>query len=73
MPNGLSRKLKRVAVERKTTMRALIIDAIEQSLDEPKPRFSLRDASVGDAMGQRMGPDGVNQAIDSLREPNFRQ
>ncbi|TVR53230.1 MAG: hypothetical protein EA425_03670 [Puniceicoccaceae bacterium] len=73
MPDNLARKVKRVAAERKTTMRALILDAIERSLEEPRRDFRLRDASAGDPADPKVAAETVNQAIDALREPLFRR
>lgn len=73
MPDHIARKIKQVAAERKTTMRDLIVHAVEKSLDSPGSDFRLRDASSGTP--DATGPDAaaVNQAIDALREPSFRR
>lgn len=72
IPDSLSRRVKRAAAERGTTMRELIIDALEQNLEPPRRGFRLRDASAGQR--EDAGPDAaaVNAAIDALREPDFR-
>lgn len=69
MPEKLMLKVKRVVAERKTTFRALVIDALEQSLSEEKAPFVLRDASVGyDARGEeRVSSETINTAIDENR------
>jgi predicted transcriptional regulator len=72
MPDSLSRRLKRAAADRKTTMRALIVQAVKQSLDTPAAPFRLRDAAVGHSGNPVMDAASVNQAIDSLREKEFR-
>lgn len=72
MPDSLSQQLKRTAADRKTTMRALIVQAVKQSLDAPAARFRLRDATVGQATSHSIDAAAVNQAIDALREPVYR-
>lgn len=72
MPNVLYGKLKAKALEQQTTMRDLIIQAVEAALAPPeRPSFQLRDASVGSPHGdrsRRITPDDVNAAIDGIRE-----
>lgn len=72
MPDELYVKLKAKSAERKTTMRDLLIHALEASLgDRPAGAFRLRDASVGkDVSGSRnpMTAGDINAAIDGLRE-----
>lgn len=72
MPDGLSRKLKKLAAERNTTMRSLIIDALERNLAEPRKCFRLRDGSAGGPPGHPVDTDAINAAVDEMREPRFR-
>jgi len=73
IPDQLSRKLKRAAAERGTTMRDMILHAVQRELEAPRANFILRDASAGDASGSEADAAAVNEAIDALREPSFRQ
>lgn len=72
MPDGLARKLKQAAAQRKTTMRELIVDAVERSLESPSSAFRLRDASVGPSDDPTVAAETINQAIDAVREQSFR-
>ena len=72
MPDALMARAKRVASERKTTLRVLMTDALERSLaEQPADGFRLRDASVG-AGGRTVDSDAINRAIDEQREGPFR-
>ena len=67
------RKVKITAAKRKTTFRALVVDALERTLDDPPQRFELEDASVG-SLHQGEAPvsnTAINELIDSGREPRF--
>jgi len=72
MPDWLLRRAKKVAAERHTTLRMLMVYALERSLNEPPSgSFLLRDAAVGygsDEVDCQM----INEAIDSQREGSFR-
>lgn len=70
MPDDLARRLKKAAVDRHTTARALLIDALERSLGESHGPFQLRDASVGEssASGYKVDNVRVNQEIDEQRQ-----
>lgn len=72
MPDVLYGRLKEKAVERNTTMRDLLIHAVEASLAERGAEtFRLRDASVGTRASNRRGGvtvEDINAAIDRLRE-----
>lgn len=74
MPDRLLRRVKRVTAERKTTFRALVIDALERALEERPGGFRLRDASVGGKPKGRntLSPEAVNSAIDAQRASAFR-
>jgi predicted nucleic acid-binding protein len=69
MPDQLMSRVKQVIAYRNITFKSLVIDALEQSLNEEKVPFVLRDASVGyNAHGA--GPisaDAINKAIDENR------
>lgn len=76
MPDRLLKRVKQVATERKTTFRALVVDALERSLAEKPPAFKLRDASVGPKPGQKESNEAVsaqtiNAALDAQRESRF--
>ena len=70
MPDKLMSKVKKVAAERNTTFRALVIDALENSLNEEKAPFVLREASAGYNVHGKGGvsSDVINNAIDENRE-----
>lgn len=73
LPDPLLQKAKRLAAERKTTVRALIIEALQSSLNQRRGKFALRDASFGDAgEGERVSIAAINEAIDLSREMAFR-
>ncbi|MFM1902592.1 MAG: hypothetical protein RLZZ440_492 [Planctomycetota bacterium] len=64
-------RAKRAAARRKTTLRRLVLDALEQSLREKPQPFRMRDASVGDA-AEVVSAAAINQAIDEQRERGFQ-
>lgn len=67
IPDHLMKRAKRVAAQRKTTLRVLMLDALERSLSEKPGSFELRDASAGPDT-RTVEPASINQAIDELRE-----
>jgi hypothetical protein len=67
IPDHLMKRVKRVAAQRKTTLRGLMLDALERSLSAKPEPFELRDASVGPET-QSVGSASINRAIDELRE-----
>lgn len=71
IPDPLMEQAKRVAARRKTSLRRLVLDALEQSLSEKPQAFVLRDASAGDVTG-KVDASSINQAIDDQREGNFQ-
>jgi predicted transcriptional regulator len=76
MPDRLLKRVKQVAAERKTTFRALVVDALERSLAERPRSFKLRDASVGPKPGRKGGKEevsteAINEAIEAQRESRF--
>lgn len=76
MPDRLLKRVKQVAAERRTTFRALVVDALERSLAEKPRSFKLRDASVGPKArrkgGKEEGSSGaINEAIDAQRKSHF--
>ena len=73
MPDDLLRRVKPLLAERRITLRALVIDAVERAIETPPFVFRLRDASAGEAAeGMEVGSEAINRAIDSGREPTFR-
>lgn len=71
MPDSLMKRAKGAMAKRGMTFRALVIDALEQSLrDHPEP-FVLKEASAGYKARKGAGVSGeqINQAIDELRQP----
>lgn len=70
MPDNLFKRAKSVAAERRTTLRMLMVDALERSLNEPSHSFLLRDAAVGTPTGA-ISSEMVNQAIDEQRDRPF--
>jgi hypothetical protein len=75
MPDSLLRRVKKVMIKRKMTFRALVIDALERTLEEPSKTFQLRDASVGSRTdrSEPLSVDEVNRSIDAQRAGAFRQ
>lgn len=74
MPDDLLKEVKQLAAERGTTFRAIMIDAVQQSLHRPAKTFSLKDASVGPEMSDMtVSNHDINQAIDAQRESYFVQ
>ena len=71
MPDDLLRRVKQTAIERKTTLRVLVIEALEQSVSAPAHVFRLRDASVAAAAGSKVSPAAINQVIDEQRQRPF--
>jgi hypothetical protein len=70
MPDKLMSRVKQVVAQRNITFRALVIDALEQSLNVEKAPFVLREASVGyDTHGKGgVSSETINNAIDENRE-----
>lgn len=75
MPDGLMHRVKRVAAERRTTFRALVVDALERTLEERPRAFKLRDAAVGRKASAKKVVDTatINRTIQEQRESSFRQ
>lgn len=71
MPDMLYRRVKTVMARRGVTFRAMVIDALERSLEEKKPAFVLRDASAGYAAkaGNAVSANDINRVIDEVHEP----
>jgi hypothetical protein len=71
VPDALLRRAKVAIAKQGVTFRALIIDALEQSLARKPEPFVLRDASAGYvAAGKDAVSSGdINRAVDDLREP----
>jgi len=61
------KRAKRAAAQRKTTLRMLMLDALERSLREKPSAFELRDASAGPPT-RSVDPVSINRAIDEQRE-----
>jgi len=73
MPDDLLTRVRPFLEERKMTLRALVIDAVERAIETPSVAFRLRDASAGHAgVGARVSSEAINRAIDEAREPFFR-
>ncbi len=64
-------RVKRAAARRKTTLRRLVLDALEQSLKQKPERFELRDAAVG-CSSATVDAGRINHAIDELRQQAFQ-
>lgn len=73
MPDALMERVKTVAAKRKTTFRALVVDALERTLDEPLQDFQLQDAAVGPTADiiDSVNTQTINQAIDEHRKNPF--
>lgn len=73
VPDGLLKRAKKVAAERHTSLRMLMVDALERSLaDTSSNAFRLRDAAVGDGP-EKISAEQIDQAIDEQREGLFRR
>ncbi len=74
MPDALMKRVKVTAARRKTTFRALVVDALERTLDEAPQHFELEDASVGStAPINTVSTQTINEAIDEQRQQGFVQ
>ena len=71
IPAALMERVKRAAARRKTTLRRLVLDALEQSLKQKSERFELRDAAVGSSVAT-VDAAAINRAIDEQREQGFQ-
>ncbi len=72
MPDALMRRVKMTAAQRKTTFRALVVDALERTLDEAPQFFELEDASVGSTREEdTVSTAAINELIDDQRENRF--
>lgn len=71
MPDTLMQRVKIAAAKRKTTFRALVVDALEQTLDQPQQLFELEDASVGTEEKKPVSNATINRLIDTQRERHF--
>lgn len=68
MPDALFKRAKKAAAERHTTLRMLMVDALERSLNESSSAsFRLQDAAVGYG-SKKVDAAAINQAIDDQRE-----
>lgn len=73
VPDALFKRAKKAAAERHTTLRMLMVDALERSLRETSATpFRLRDAAVGDP-SEKVSVARIDQAIDDQREGSFRR
>jgi hypothetical protein len=71
MPDPILRKAKMIASQKKTTLRMVILEALEQSFTKEKNVFILEDASVGSVPTDRaqfVTTSTINQMIDELRD-----
>ena len=72
MPDALMHRVKMTAAQRKTTFRALVVEALERTLDEPASSFELKDASVGSTRREDVvSSAAINELIDQQREARF--
>lgn len=73
MPDDLLRRVRPFLEERKMTLRALVIDALDRAIEAHPVPFTLREASAGD-LGEGMGvsSEDINRAIDEARGPSFQ-
>lgn len=75
MPNALMKRVKLAAARRNTTFKALVVDALERTLDDMPASFQLEDASVGPSADEqaRVANSVINDAIHSQRDQQFTQ
>ena len=68
VPEPILRNAKQVAAQHGTSVRALIFEGLQATLDRKPGKLELRDASFGD------GPvccEAIDAAIDESRETGF--
>ncbi len=70
IPDSLVKRVKLAAAQRKTTMRRLMLDALERSLRDSPPAFTLRDAAAG-SDAHTVDAKTINRAIDAERDQPF--
>lgn len=70
VPDDLLKRAKPLLVDRRMTLRALVIDALQRVVETPKVPFRLRDASAGADDGG-VSSEAINRAIDEARGPSF--
>ena len=70
IPDPLMKRVKRAAAGRKTTVRMLVLDALERSLADKPKSFKLRDAASGNP-SNKVDAASINRAIDEQREGSF--
>lgn len=75
LPEQLLQRVNKATAKRKTTFRALVIDALEQSLNGRSGKFRLRDASVGTKprRSKTISSTTIHRAIDSQRKHSYRK
>ncbi|HKK19250.1 MAG TPA: hypothetical protein VJ952_11270 [Opitutales bacterium] len=73
MPDALMRRVKTLAAGRKTTFRALVVDALERTLEETPGEFQLEDASVGTPATTQdsVSNQQINEAIEAQPRQSF--
>lgn len=73
IPDALFERAKPALAKRQMTLRALVVDALEQLLAPPQRGFRLRDASTGHLpeSEEPVGNDAINRAIEELGEPSL--
>jgi hypothetical protein len=72
MPDGLMQRVREVSAARKTTFRALVIEALEKSLLNQDTKFELRDASAGKPRkSEGISAEQINAELDAQREGSF--
>lgn len=73
MPDDLLRRVRPYLQERKMTLRALVIDALDRTIETHPVPFTLREASAGDVGGGAgVSSEEINRAIDEARGPSFQ-
>lgn len=73
MPDSLMQRIKEVSVTRKTSFRALVIEALEKSLAQNESTFVLADASCGKASKQKkVSAEQINREIDQQRQGPYQ-
>lgn len=70
VPDDLLKRAKPFLADRRMTLRALLIDALQSVIKSPMAPFKLRDASAGAEEGG-VSSEAINNAIDEARGPSF--
>jgi hypothetical protein len=72
IPDSLFERLKACSLERNTTLRALVISAVEKEVAGTSEPVLLRDAAVGDPADGIVSHEELERQMADDREPDFQ-